>query len=53
MLSGSGNVTAMLLNEKEWEMLANIMTFYLRNTPEGAAPAQRALAERIKDAATP
>lgn len=43
--------SAMILTDEEWQMVANIMAYYLRTTPPGALAKQRELAERIKDAA--
>jgi hypothetical protein len=37
------------LTKGECLMLANILRFYLRNTPPRVAPDQRALAERLLD----
>lgn len=45
--------SAMLLTQPEWDMLANIVAYYLNTTPPNVLPEQRALAERIRDAAKP
>jgi hypothetical protein len=43
--------SALILTDREWSLLGNIVAYYLRTTPPNVLPEQRALAERVRDAA--
>lgn len=43
--------SALCLTQREWDMMANIMAFYLTKTPPNVLPDQRKLAERALEAA--